>query len=381
MLPSTHPPIHRLQAGPMLTIKQLTAAVGQGITPRMVRHYHKIDLLPPPSRSASNYRLYSEADVQRLQRIVALKQQGFQLAHIKQMLADRAESQGADALLPQFQQQYQTVLQQLVKLRQTAMALEGLLGRDLGCQSTQAAAISQLRLLETETQAAQSISEALWAQLDAATADHPENFSEALQRLLPDLSQRPEIEVDVISHLVLACGDVSLATFVKFSRDAIKAARESLAAGCTIVGDIPAVARTLDHTRLTHLGCSWTTLIDNPHIHDAADAEQTFWQDTGWQDRLMPLINGNIWVIGYAPSVLMQLCRAIAQQRYRPALIIGLPIGFSHAPAAKRQLMQLDVPYITVEGTLGGGLLAAVVLNRLAASLIEKPDCHCYLQG
>jgi precorrin-8X/cobalt-precorrin-8 methylmutase len=41
----------------------------------------------------------------------------------------------------------------------------------------------------------------------------------------------------------------------------------------------------------------------------------------------------------------------------------------------------LEVPYITVEGTLGGGLLAAVVLNRLAASLIEKPDCHCYLQG
>ncbi|MGF1512231.1 MAG: precorrin-8X methylmutase, partial [Elainellaceae cyanobacterium] len=62
-------------------------------------------------------------------------------------------------------------------------------------------------------------------------------------------------------------------------------------------------------------------------------------------------------------------------------LVIGLPIGFSHAPAAKRRLMQLGIPYITVEGTLGGGLLAAVALNRLAASLIEKPDCHCYLRG
>ncbi|MEM6521552.1 MAG: precorrin-8X methylmutase [Cyanobacteria bacterium P01_C01_bin.70] len=365
----------------MLTIKQLTQAVGQGITPRMVRHYHQIGLLPPPTRSTSNYRLYSEADIQRLRRIVALKQQGFQLAHIGQMLADQAEYQGADALLPQFQRQYQTVLQQLIKLRQTAMALEGLLGRDRGCQSTQAAAIAQLRLLETETQAAQSISEALWAHLDAATADHPENFSEALQRLLPDLSQRPEIEVDVLSHLVLACGDVSLAAFAKFSGDAIKAARESLQTGSTVVGDVPAVINTLDQTRLTHLGCRWTTLIDNPHIHDAADAEHTFWQEPDWQDRLMPLIDGNIWVIGYAPSVLMKLCAAITQHRHRPALVIGLPIGFSHAPAAKRQLMQLNVPYITVEGTLGGGLLAAVVLNRLAASLIEKPDCHCYLQG
>jgi precorrin-8X/cobalt-precorrin-8 methylmutase len=88
--------------------------------------------------------------------------------------------------------------------------------------------------LEAETQTAQSLSEELWQYLDAATADHPEDFREALQHLLPDLSQRSEIEVDVLSHLVLACGDVSLAAFVRFSPDAVKAARESLQAGCTV---------------------------------------------------------------------------------------------------------------------------------------------------
>ena len=77
----------------------------------------------------------------------------------------------------------------------------------------------------------------------------------------------------------------------------------------------------------------------------------------------------------------MKLCEAIAHHNRRPALVIGLPIGSSHAPAAKRQLMQSDIPYLTVEGSLGGGLLAAVALNRLAASLIEKPNCHCYLQA
>jgi precorrin-8X/cobalt-precorrin-8 methylmutase len=60
-----------------------------------------------------------------------------------------------------------------------------------------------------------------------------------------------------------------------------------------------------------------------------------------------------------------------------------MPIGFSHAPAAKRQLMQVGmqggVPFITLEGTIGGGLLATVALNAIAASLLEKPDCHCYL--
>jgi precorrin-8X/cobalt-precorrin-8 methylmutase len=56
-----------------------------------------------------------------------------------------------------------------------------------------------------------------------------------------------------------------------------------------------------------------------------------------------------------------------------------MPIGFSHAPAAKRKLIESSIPFITVEGSLGGGLLAATALNALVESLIEKPDCHCYL--
>ena len=145
----------------MFTIKELTQMVGCGITPRMVRHYHQIELLPQPERSASNYRLYSETDVRRLKRIVALKQQGFQLSHIKQMLAAQPEPIAANSLPLKLQQQYQTVLQHLVELRKTATALEGLIGRDRGCQSVQADAIAQLRLLEIETATAQSLSEDL----------------------------------------------------------------------------------------------------------------------------------------------------------------------------------------------------------------------------
>ncbi len=364
----------------MLTIKELTTTVGHGITPRMVRHYHQIGLLPPPERSASNYRLYSEADVQRLQRIVALKEQGFQLAHIKEILASQEDATEADALVKRLQQQYQNVVQKLVKLRQTATALESLIGRDRFCESKQAEAFAQLQLLEVETQTAQSLSEELWQHLDAGVDSHPENFREALQRLLPDLSQRPEIEVDILSNLVLACGDVSLAAFVRLSPDAIKAAREHLSAGCTVVGDVPPVAETLDKTRLAHLGCEWTSLIEDPHICNAAEAEERFWQESNWQQRFAELIDGNIWVVGYAPSVLVKICEAIENRGCQPALVVGLPVGFSHAPAAKRRLMKLKIPYVTIEGALGGGLLAAVVLNRMAASLMEKPNCHCYLQ-
>lgn len=363
-----------------LTIKELTDTVGSGITPRMVRHYHASGLLPPAVRSHSNYRLYTQNDVQRLRRIVALKQQGFQLSHISKLLENDAQALQADTLKPLLQQQYQSVMQQLERLRRTASALEGLLGRDRHCQEIQAEAIAQLRHLEAETSNDLDILEKLRDNWDDATDDHPEAFSESLQQLLPDLSDRSEIEVDLLSKLVLASGDVSLVPFVRVGKGAIAAARDSLKAGCQIVGDVPAVVGAIDQTRLAHLRCSVETLIADPHITSAAEAEASFWHHHRQQDRWQQLDTGCILVVGYAPSVLLSAIEAIDRGQLQPALVIGMPIGFSHAPAAKRRLMRSHIPSITVEGTLGGGLLAAVALNALAESLIEKPDCHCYLR-
>ena len=135
----------------------------------------------------------------------------------------------------------------------------------------------------------------------------------------------------------------------------------------------------MDQTRLVHLGCRIETLIDNPHVTTAVGAEQAFWQQQKWREKLQQVKKGCIFVVGYAPSVLLSICQAIKQQQIQPALVIGMPIGFSHAPAAKRQLMQTNVGWIVVEGTIGGGLLAATALNALVESVIEKPDCHCYL--
>jgi precorrin-8X/cobalt-precorrin-8 methylmutase len=364
-----------------LTIKELTDAVGGGLTPRMVRHYHQLGLLPQPVRSHSNYRLYTQKDVLRLQRIVALKQQGFQLNHIRHILEVEPEADTTVNLMGQLQQQYRAVMQQISQLRQTASALEGLLGRDRHCQIIQAEVLAQLKLLDVETQAGLGGLENLWSGLDAEIHTHSEAFSESLQRLLPDLSQRSEIEQHLISQLVLACGDVSLVSFVKLSRGAIAASREALSSNCQIVVDTQTVAAALDQTRLLHLGCHIETLIDNPHITTATEAELAFWQHRQWREKLLQVNQGCVLVVGYAPSVLVEVCEAIANHKIQPALVIGMPIGFSHAPAAKRQLMQQGIPFITVEGTLGGGALAATALNALVESLIDKPDCHCYLKN
>lgn len=147
------------------------------------------------------------------------------------------------------------MVQQLARLRQTASALEGLLGCDRSCQTIQAEAITQLRLLEVEIKDGLGELEKLMSGLDATAHAHLEEFQESLPQLLPDLSDRSEIEADLLSKLVLACGDVSLVPFVRLNRGAIAAAHNALKSGCQIVGDVPAVVAALDQTRLAKLGC------------------------------------------------------------------------------------------------------------------------------
>jgi MerR family transcriptional regulator, repressor of the yfmOP operon len=65
-------------------IKEVAARTG--FTKRTLRYYEEIGLITPAGRSEGNYRLYSEADVARLQRIKRLKDVlGIPLSSIKRL--------------------------------------------------------------------------------------------------------------------------------------------------------------------------------------------------------------------------------------------------------------------------------------------------------
>lgn len=63
---------------------QLASATG--CNPETVRYYEKIGLLPPPDRSATGYRLYTSAHVQRLRFTMRARELGFSIGDIKDLL-------------------------------------------------------------------------------------------------------------------------------------------------------------------------------------------------------------------------------------------------------------------------------------------------------
>ena len=75
------------------TFKIGELAKATGLTVRALHHYDQIGLLVPSERSESDYRLYDQTDVVRLQQILSLKELGFPLEQIKKLLDEAQYSQ------------------------------------------------------------------------------------------------------------------------------------------------------------------------------------------------------------------------------------------------------------------------------------------------
>jgi precorrin-8X/cobalt-precorrin-8 methylmutase len=72
-----------------------------------------------------------------------------------------------------------------------------------------------------------------------------------------------------------------------------------------------------------------------------------------------------IFAIGNAPTALVKLAELIEANRIRPALVIGVPVGFVNVVASKNLIMGTRVPYIVARGRKGGSNVAAAICNAL----------------
>ena len=68
------------------TIGQVAALAG--VTVRTLHHYDEVGLLRPSGRSTGGYRVYDEADLERLHRVLAYRELGFSLEQVAEILDD-----------------------------------------------------------------------------------------------------------------------------------------------------------------------------------------------------------------------------------------------------------------------------------------------------
>ncbi|WP_242107550.1 Cu(I)-responsive transcriptional regulator [Luteimonas aquatica] len=62
------------------------AAAASGVSAKMVRHYERIGLIPPATRTFANYRIYNENDLHTLRFIKRARSLGFSIDDIQMLL-------------------------------------------------------------------------------------------------------------------------------------------------------------------------------------------------------------------------------------------------------------------------------------------------------
>ncbi|WP_418001199.1 MerR family transcriptional regulator [Micrococcus lacusdianchii] len=114
----------------MMKIGEVAEATGLSL--RSIRHYDDVGLVPPSGRSEGGFRLYTEADVQRLLRIMRITPLGFSLDETARLLeilegpADEAPADDVDAFLERARKGRSTLARKLRQADELLAELEAL---------------------------------------------------------------------------------------------------------------------------------------------------------------------------------------------------------------------------------------------------------------
>ena len=184
------------------------------------------------------------------------------------------------------------------------------------------------------------------------------------------VSNKPETCFDFFLGIVfsLSCGI--------FPVHAVSVGIAAIREGKPIFTDVRMVAVGINYHLTQEFGCSVHCALDEPGMMKQAQ-EEGVTRSAGAIRWLGRKLDGAIVVIGNAPTALLALLDLIDSGDVRPALVVGMPVGFVQAEESKAELTKRDVPYITVEGTRGGSAMAIATVNALLKLAQDKKKWKC----
>ncbi len=186
-------------------------------------------------------------------------------------------------------------------------------------------------------------------------------------RQLTDLSGFDTDQQQVAMRLVHTSGDPAIVDDLQFSPGAVAAGLAALAQGADVLCDIEMVSHGISRRYLRgQVRC----FLNAPEVAERArqtGETRAMAAMTEWPLHMV----GNIVAIGNAPTALFKLLELLDEGAPRPALIIGMPVGFINAAESKQALWEVaasefQTPCITLLGRRGGSSLAAATLNAMA---------------
>ena len=213
------------------------------------------------------------------------------------------------------------------------------------------------------------------------------NLLENIERLLPEeiekrsfeiiseeLKQRvidlPEEEAMITKRVIHTSADFDYTKTLSYSKDAVRVAKELMLHGADIVTDTNMALSGINKKKLAQFGGQVHCFMADEEVARIAKERGTTRAAVS-MEMASKLTKPVIFAIGNAPTALIQLYEMMQTSDWRPAFVIGVPVGFVNVEAAKELIMETDVPYIVNRGRKGGSNVAAAICNALIYELVK----------
>ena len=196
-----------------------------------------------------------------------------------------------------------------------------------------------------------------------APADIEARSMELIAQELGDRAFPPE-ELPVVKRVIHTTADFEYADSLVFSPGAVEAGIEAVKAGCTVVTDTQMAFSGVNKRVLEKFGGRAVCFMSDPDVAAEAKARGET-RATVSMEKAARLSGPLVLVVGNAPTALVRACQLMDEGKLRPALVIGVPVGFVNVVESKELLLTMPVPHIVARGRKGGSNVAAAICNAL----------------
>ncbi len=189
------------------------------------------------------------------------------------------------------------------------------------------------------------------------------------------LATLPEQEWRVARRLIHTTADIHIADTLTFSNNPIQAGIEALQKCANIICDSKMIRSGLSLAKLQKINPQYTeeklicSISDEDVITKAKKEGRT--RAICAVEKNRHLLDNAIILVGNAPLSLAKTVQYVLEDNAKPALIIGMPVGFVNVVESKEYLTTCSIPYISLLGRRGGSALAVTTLHAIMENILD----------
>ena len=192
-------------------------------------------------------------------------------------------------------------------------------------------------------------------------------ISEIIAETRPDYRFASPLHEAIIKRVIHTTADFDWLDILWFSPDALIALSEALSRPCTLYTDTTMALSGINKILLARFGGECRCYISDPRVVREAQS-RGMTRSMAAVDIAVQEPGEKVFVFGNAPTALFRLLELLYEGAPRPALIVGMPVGFVSAAESKDLMATVpEVPWIVIRGRKGGSTLVVAALHALLA--------------